>query len=132
VLLAHLTGAYPDGVRDGIARALAVPEARPYWSILKQAYLDEPLGTRTKQGLAAALAAAADDEVLDELISLVTTPQHGESRGLLMTALPRSYNPLARQVLESMTSDPELRKVAKVLLRARRSRRSPGRHGFST
>jgi len=122
VLVANVSGPYPDGVRDGIARALAVPHARPYWPILKRAYLDEPAATRTKQGLAAALAAVADDDVLDEILSLIADSRHGESRGLLLTALPRSSNPRAHQTLEAMRSDPKMRKVARVLLRSRRSR----------
>src|SRR4030088_3102473 len=41
VLLEHLRRPYPERVREGIARALAVPEARIGWDILLQAFREE-------------------------------------------------------------------------------------------
>ena len=45
VLLAHLKREYPDKIREGIARALAVPEARAGWKQLVNCYLEQPATT---------------------------------------------------------------------------------------
>src|SRR5262245_15571778 len=58
ILVDHLFRPYPAAVREGIARALAVPEARFAFSALKQLYLDEQ-EKRVKDGLALAIAAVA-------------------------------------------------------------------------
>ncbi len=43
ILLAHLPLPYPAAVREGIARALAVREAKvPGWDVLTRLYVDEP------------------------------------------------------------------------------------------
>lgn len=76
VLLIHLSRPYPDRVREGIARALAVRDARFAWETLVRLYRDEPAGTDAKDGLAVALAAVSDDEV----VALARDAVHGDSR----------------------------------------------------
>lgn len=83
ILLEHLERPYPDRVREGIARALAVHDAKFGWGTLVRLYRQEAPGTDAKDGLAVALAAASDDEVVDEVISLARDSAHGESRLLL-------------------------------------------------
>ena len=85
ILLDHLSRPYPDAVREGIARALAVPGARFGWDVLLQQYTDEEDG-RAKDGLAVALAAAADEDVIGDVISLASQSKHGPSRLLLLRA----------------------------------------------
>ena len=95
ILLDHLKRPYPDAVREGIARALAVPQAKCGWDLLKRLYQEED-GRRAKSGLAAAIAAVATDDVIEEVIALARSREHGSSRLLLLSALERSREPKAR------------------------------------
>ena len=54
-LVQHLPRDYPSPVRDGIARALAVPAARFAWPVVVRMYRQEPAG-RVKDGLAVAIS----------------------------------------------------------------------------
>jgi hypothetical protein len=119
ILLNHLPRAYPGAVREGIARALAVPEAKFGWGAIKMLYRDEQ-DKRAKDGMAVALGAIADDEVLGDLIALVRDPRHGTSRLLLLRALERSHDPRARATLMELGTDPELKKEIQVILRRRK------------
>lgn len=117
ILLAHLPRPYPAAVREGIARALAVRETKvPGWNVLTRLYIDEP-EDRVKCGLAVAIAAAADDEVIGEVIALARDPRHGSSRLLLLRALERSADPRARAALMNLGTDPDLTKEIQVILR---------------
>ncbi len=119
ILLEHLQCAYPDRVREGIARALAVRDAKFGWATLVRLYSDEPAGSDAKDGLAVALAAVADDDVIDEVISLARDAGHGESRILLLRRLKLSRAPLARAALEEFSEDPVLGQEARALLSGR-------------
>jgi hypothetical protein len=125
ILLEHLGRPYPDRVREGIARALAVRDAKFGWETLVRLYRDEPAGSDAKDGLAVALAAISDDDVDDELISLAREAAHGESRVLLLQRLKRSRAPQAHAALEEFAEDPLLGQEARALLK--RARRLPGR-----
>ena len=120
ILVKHLQRPYPDRVREGIARALAVREAKFAWETLTRLYREEEAGTNAKDGLAVAIAATVHDEVIDELIGLAGDTQHGESRLLLLRALKRSRNPRARAALERLEADPELTKEVRGLLKRER------------
>jgi len=115
VLLDHLQQPYPDRVRAGIARALATPESKFAWPLLVRLYRQEQ-GDWTRDGLAVALANIADDDLLDELITLAKDPQNGKSRVLLLDALKRSSLPQARKALMEFGADPLLKKEAQRLL----------------
>jgi hypothetical protein len=106
VLLEHLQRDYPDAIRDGIARALAVRSAAFGWSVLREQYVacSQP---RTKQGLAAALARIVTRDKLCELIELLHDASHGESRVILLTGLTRFRTPKVRAELEALASDPQ-------------------------
>jgi hypothetical protein len=65
-----------------------------------------------------AIAAAATDEVIGDVIVLARDSAHGESRLLLLRALARSRDPRARAALEEFAEDPELSKEAGRLLGA--------------
>jgi hypothetical protein len=122
ILLTHLEHQYPDAIRDGIARAMAIPAAKFAWRSLTKLYAEEK-GRRTKDGLAVALANVVDDETLDELIAFAGDPQHGESRLLLLNALERSHLPKARKALMDLGGDPALHKeVQRILRRKKRAR----------
>lgn len=117
ILLAHLPQPYPAAVREGIARALAIPDAKaPGWEVLTRLFVGES-DDRVRSGLAAAIAAAADDDVIAEVISLAKDAQYGSSRLLLLRALERSGDPRARAALIDLARDPELTKEIQFILR---------------
>lgn len=117
ILLAHLPRPYPAAVREGIARALAVPEAKTEgWSVLTRLYADET-ESRVRSGLAAAIAAAADDDVINDVITLASDKRYGPSRLLLLSALEHSTDPQARAALVELRTDPDLTKEIREILR---------------
>lgn len=123
LLLGHLQRPYPDAIREGIARALTVAEARPHWSTLTRLYQEEH-GRQTKDGLAVAIAGIATDEVIEDVIALARDKKHGTSRGLLLFALERSKNPRALQALMELGTDPELQKQIQLIFRRRKRSRN--------
>lgn len=127
ILLEHLKRPYPDEVREGIARAMAVPAAKFAWPILVTLYRQEP-GRRTKDGLAVAIAASADDSTIGDVIALAQDAEHGPSRLLLLSALERSREPRALAALMGLGTDSELQKEIQVILRRLR-RRKRGKGG---
>jgi len=125
VLLKHLAIAYSDVTKETIARALAVPEreVRKAWPILVDEYRKAPRGwgikgpgdsmefrLGAKDALACALSVAVTDETLEELIAIAKDRTQGESRVLLLSALRKSKNPLAKQAIRELASDPDLEK----------------------
>jgi len=126
ILLKHLERSYPDRVREGIARALAVRreawaaagiDIRFAWETLTKLYRQEEVGTDAKDGLAVAISAVADDELLDEVIDLAKDVRHGPSRLLLLSALERSSDPRARAALMELGTDPQLSKEVQAIFR---------------
>jgi|ERR1700720_1562410 len=122
ILLTHLDRPYPERVREGIARALAVPEARSGWDRLVSRYLSETDTTSQgiKWALHLAIAAAADASVLDTLIRLATDRRHGRNRALFVDALARIGGPRAEAVLSELANDPDL---AEDIRRVRKKKR---------
>lgn len=115
VLLDHVGRDYPDRVKEGIARSLAVREAEFGWERLVAAYRSSRNGPDAKDGLAVALAAIATPVNLDEMIALIDDPTNEESRGILLLALFR-MGAEGRAKLEALKSDPVLGKEARRLL----------------
>jgi hypothetical protein len=120
VLLSHLQRSYPVPIRDGIARALAVKDAKPGWSILLRKFRDEH-ELRAKDGLAAALSVIADDEHIDDLLALVRDRQYGSSRAYFLEKIAKSRDPRAQAVFSECANDPELVQFYNDIM-ARRSR----------
>ncbi len=116
VLLRHLTRPYSDRIKAGIARALAVPDAVHAWPILVAEYKKAEEGQEDgvmrgyKDGLAVALAATATDAMLGEVISLIKDTSNGSTRIFFLGPLCESKNPLARQTIEELKDDPDLKK----------------------
>ena len=119
VLLEHLRHPYPDNILEGIGRALAVPGARVGWAVLLDEFRRNPdrSGQHAKAGLACALAGAADDEHLDDIIGLLKDPRHGYHRLFLLDALAGSKDPRVGRALLELRTDPELAKAVERLLR---------------
>jgi hypothetical protein len=122
ILLDHLQQAYPVAVREGIARALAVRDAKFAWPVLVRLFREEQ-EERVKDGLAVALAAAADNDVMEDLIDLARDRRLGTSRVLLLRALERSRDPRASLALTDLADDPDLHKAVQSSF-ARRARRA--------
>jgi hypothetical protein len=123
ILLKHLLLPYSDRTRAGIARALAVPDAKDAWPTLVAEYRKAPTGTGiiasgetkefnlgAKDGLACAVAASATASMIEELIVLAKDRSLGSSRLLLLRKLRRSKNPSAKKALDELASDPDLTK----------------------
>ncbi len=133
ILLAHLPRPYPGPVREGIARALAVPDTKDEggWPLLTRLFRDET-EKRPKDALAVAIAAAADDDVIEEVIGLARDTRYGTTRVLLLRALERSADPRARAALMELGTDPDLKQEIQVILkrlkRANASSRSKKRN----
>ncbi|HEV2135966.1 MAG TPA: hypothetical protein VGR47_17140 [Terracidiphilus sp.] len=112
VLLDHLQRPYPDEVREGIARALAVRSTRPIgWRILVNEFCKTASSNKgVKDGLAAALSGASDNTVLPELVALAKDQRHGDSRLLLLIGIRRSRRPEAKAAVAELARDPVLAK----------------------
>jgi hypothetical protein len=117
VLLKHLVLPYHDRIREGIARALAVKEAAYAWPTLVSEYRKAPSGydgdgirMGTKDALAVALSVTTTGATLGELIALAKDQSQGASRILLLHGLRKSKNPAAKEAIEELASDPDLKK----------------------
>lgn len=121
ILVDHLQRPYPARILEGIARALAVREAKFAWEVLTRLYRDAT-ERDAKDGLAVAISVVADRELIDDVIALVRDPRHGQSRVLLLSALRRSKDPKARAALMDLASDPDLAKEIQFILRPRKRR----------
>lgn len=122
ILVDHLQRSYPSRVREGIARALAVSQAKFAWDVLTRLYRDED-ERDAKDGLAVAISVVADDKVIDEVLALVRDARHGPSRILLLRALERSRDPRAGAALMELGTDPELNREIQVILRRIKKRK---------
>jgi hypothetical protein len=125
ILLDHLQRDYPDKVRESIARAMAVPDSKFAWRTLLKLFQQDfdPKANGVKWAVGAGLAAAADDEVIGDLIALFRNPRHGENRVVFVEALSKSRNAEARLALEQAREDPAVsREIRRVLDRPRRKR----------
>jgi hypothetical protein len=101
---------YSDKTREFIARALAVREARYLWPVFVKEYLNEPIGSNAKEGLAVALMVTVTDATMEEFVALAKDRRNGPSRLYFLRALKRSKNPIAKEALAVLASDPDLEK----------------------
>lgn len=119
ILVEHLGRPYQTVIREGLARALATPDARPIWSTLADLYVGEQ-DPQVKDGLAIAVAQTVTDTTMDDLLALIADATNGTSRVLLLIArFPRR----AIEPLERLADDPDLRLEIPVVLK--RLRRTP-------
>jgi hypothetical protein len=115
VLVEHLQRPYPTNVKEGIARALAIPDASPPWDLLRELFEREDSRTALglKWALACALGGSAPDDRINEVMALVQDKNHGENRAAFLPALRRSSRAEARQLLRELRSDPEIGQAAR-------------------
>ena len=131
ILVEHLRYPYMERTRDGIARALTVPDAFSVaWDAVRDEFLDntDTKTTGFKFALGNALAQQMDESVLPEVLAMVTDTRHGENRAPMVEILVEyRERDDVRQVLEALTEDPQVAREAKKALALRRVRRRPGR-----
>lgn len=108
ILFSHLLKSYPDRIKEGLARSLAVPSARHLWSELVPLYKETDAHAEPgfKEGLSVALAALAEHKELDDIIDLLSASQHGDSRLHLLRPLFRSKTEKAFNALDQLALDP--------------------------
>jgi hypothetical protein len=89
---------------------MATPSARRVWKPLVEAYVHTAATAhpRVKEALAAAIAGAADESVLNDIVALAKDSRNGSSRVLLLRALRLSRSSIAKQGLEDLSYDPQL------------------------
>jgi len=125
ILLEHLKKPYPPRILEGIASSLAVPEARVGWRLLVdifKATTSTPIsGPKWFVGLA--ICEAADLSTLDELISLIRDPRHGNDRLALLPALFRIDDPRSRAMLQELETDPVFGRELKRCRRLKQKRK---------
>jgi hypothetical protein len=117
-LLEHLERPYSPRVREGISRALAVPDASDAVPRLLELYRAEP-DNAAKNGLAVALAFHASKLRLEELLALVASPQYGPSRIFLLRPLSEYPDDRADSLLRDLESDPYLGREARSVRHSR-------------
>ena len=131
ILLDHLQRDYREDVLEGIARALAVREAKFAWPTLLRLFRAQFARTSPggmKEGLAVALSAIADDELMPDVIELFQQRRHGECRLYFVRTLKRSKLANARVALEAGRQDPQLvKEIVAVVDRPKRRRAKKGR-----
>jgi hypothetical protein len=121
ILLNHLAYPYPETIYEGIARAMAVPEAKFAWPALVAMFAKTTM-KNFKDGLAVAIANVADRETIGELVELARNPIHGESRVLLLSALERMNSPDSINTLIELGRDPVLHKEVQRIVHQPRKR----------
>jgi hypothetical protein len=130
VLVAHLDGPYDARNREGIARALAVRNARKLardkvLNIIETRWVE--LAKDLRDGLMVAICGMASPDDLHKLIDLINDRGLGSSRVFLVTNLMRSRKREAREALLQLKDDPDLER--EIAYRLRRSSASgPGAH----
>ncbi|WP_370943268.1 HEAT repeat domain-containing protein [Amycolatopsis sp. cg5] len=113
-------------VREGLVRALTVPEARPVAApeLIRQFQEVDELTVRWAIGNA--LSVVYDDSVFDQLEPLVREPRFGQGRQMLVHGLGRSRHPRAPGLLVELLSDDD---VAAHALTALTKLKPPGVRG---
>ena len=111
ILFEHLKKDYPDEVLNAIARALAIPQALPYRPTFISLFRrDPPVSEEFRYALGLAIANTTGPDNLAETIELAKDRSLGDSRLALLFAFKRLRKPEIRQVIEELSSDPDLAK----------------------
>lgn len=115
ILLKHmLIPIYSERMRQTLAGKLAVKENTDLWPVLFEQYIEASNtvsgGYCYKYGLAEALAKIVTRATFDDLIALVKDAKHSESRAFLLQPLFRSRLDKAKQTIDELKNDPDLKK----------------------
>lgn len=111
VLLDHLRRPYSEKTKEGIARALAVPEAKDAWDLLFAEFESNPdtksNGYKWALGCALAVIARITGRT-DEALRLLRDERHGMSRGALLDAVAFAKDKSMRTLISELADDPLL------------------------
>jgi HEAT repeat protein len=121
LLLQHLQRTYHPKVRASIARALAIPQARPYWNDILKLYLAET-HEEPREALALALANSANETHFLILMELLRDKKNGQSRAAFMHRLKKFPDPKIWQLIKQLQDDPEIGIGAREILDANAKR----------
>lgn len=109
---------YPERIKEGVVRALTVPEAagiasKPLIEAFKAQPTTSPPGLKWVIGNAIMVTMTLDN--VDEVIQLATDPAHGEARNMLPFGLARfrRLRPDVEDVLQQLFDDPQIGKDAR-------------------
>lgn len=111
ILMKHLRMKYQDGTKEMLARAIAVPEAAPFWDELLMMYEHEPCLTvegktsKFKHGLAVTLSVLGK-AYPEQVIRLCMNEANGPSRLLVIQAIRRIRRPFIDEALARLVRDP--------------------------
>jgi hypothetical protein len=114
VLLNHLQIAHHPRTREGIVRALTVPEAKGVaFNVLMEEFLKASLDREPelKWLLAGCLAESATVVDVRRIIELITDPANGRSREILLPALGLIPPDERQSVLDGLSDDPTLKRL---------------------
>jgi hypothetical protein len=105
ILVKHLKMKHHDRIKEGLARALTVRSARPWWEDIKEEYIREKSVSvyGSKAALGNTLSVLATKEHVSDLIELATDECHGDSRALIIDGLGRFAEKRVRDALKSMS-----------------------------
>jgi len=111
VLLDHLRRPYSERTKEGIARALAVPEAEEGWDILLELFESNPdthpNGHKWAVGVALGVIARETGRH-QEALRLLRDKRHGENRSALLEAIAFAKDKSVRPLISEFADDPEL------------------------
>ena len=107
VLVDHLSRSHHPRSREGIVRALAVPEAHGVWPRLVALFKCEQ-DENIKAALAIAVGGASGMEDTEQLRTLVHDEELGTYRVPLIWGLAKSRDPKATEVLREFRAHPTL------------------------
>lgn len=111
VLLDHLRRPYSEKTKEGIARALAVPDAEQGWDILLEEFENNP-DTKPngyKWGVGVALSVIARETGRhEEALRLLRDKRHGENRSALLEAIAFAKDKSIRPLIAEFADDPVL------------------------
>jgi len=120
ILVDHLRRPYSEKTKEGIARALAVPEAKDFWDILLEEFKNNPdMTTRgSKWGVGCALSVVALQTCrYQEALQLLRNKRYGKSRGIMLDTLAFSKDPEIRAMLKEFVNDPDFGEQAQWYLK---------------
>jgi len=126
ILVKHLQGDHREQTKEGIARALTVPEAR---GIATRTLIDEFSKTDDQESqfkwvLGAAIAETATPDTVSQIVELIRDKRHGKARDMLPLACQLMPKAEAESFLQEVVDDPDVRRNAiKALKNIRRKQR---------
>lgn len=105
ILLEHLGRVSHPAVKEGIARALTVKEARGVAATPLVKAFERAEQTMVKWAIGNALAIVADESVFEDIVRLVKDPQHGMAREMLAVALGNFKTDASVETLVQLLDD---------------------------